>query len=317
MKLDPWQEEVMATEGSICLRSGRQVGKSTVIGLKAAVFALNNPKKLIMVISKTDRQASLLFSKILFNITQLDKTQIKRKKDRPTKHRISLKNGSVIHCLPVGDTGYGIMGFTIDLLIADEAAFIPEAVWNSIIPALAITRGSIWLLSTPFLKEGYYYNCFQDPTFTVFHQSSEDCPRKDQQFLDHKKKTISKAEYAQMYLGEFVDDIKRFFSQDLITSTCTLQPTDRNTTHEYFLGVDIARMGEDESTFQILDGTDRDHVIQNRCHITTKTLTTDTTDKIILLNKQWEFNKIGIDDGGMGVGVFDQLLRVDDTGERQ
>ena len=42
MKLDKWQEEVLATKGNICLRSGRQVGKSTVIGIKAAKYALEN-----------------------------------------------------------------------------------------------------------------------------------------------------------------------------------------------------------------------------------------------------------------------------------
>ena len=177
MILDKWQQEVIKTKGNMCLRSGRQVGKSTVIGLKSAKFALENANKLIMVISKTERQAGLLFSKILFNINQLSRISIKKGKDRPTKHKIVLKNGSTIHCLPAGDTGFGIMGFTIDLLIADEAAFIPEEVWNSIIPALAITRGSIWLLSTPYIKEGYYFECFSDPTFTAFHTSSEDCPR--------------------------------------------------------------------------------------------------------------------------------------------
>ncbi len=42
------------------------------------------------------------------------------------------------------------MGYTIDLLIADEAAWIKEEVWNSIAPALAVTDGIMWLLSTPF-----------------------------------------------------------------------------------------------------------------------------------------------------------------------
>ena len=192
--LDPWQIEVMKTKGNMVLRSGRQVGKSTVIGIKAARFAIENPNKLIMVISKTERQAGLLFAKILFNINDIDRKQISKGKDRPTKHLINLENGSKIHCLPAGDTGFGIMGFTIDLLIADEAAFIPEEVWNSVIPALAITRGSIWLLSTPFMKQGYYYQCFQDTSFTAFHTSSEDCPRKDEAFLQSKRENLTKAQ---------------------------------------------------------------------------------------------------------------------------
>ena len=310
IKLDSWQEEVLKTKGNMCLRSGRQVGKSTVIGVKAAQYALKNKNKLIMIISKTERQAGLLFSKVLFNLTQIDKTQIMKGKDRPTKHLINLKNGTKIYSLPAGDTGFGIMGFTIDLLIADEAAFIPEEVWNSIVPALAITKGEIWVLSTPFCKVGYYYECFNDPSFTCFHTSSEDCPRKDQAFLDRQKAILSKAQYAQMYLGEFVDEIKQFFSDEIIKESCVRERSDLISS-DMVLGVDVAGMGEDDSTFQILDFK-RDIIIQTESLITSQTRTTDTTNKIIELDKKYNFKKIFIDDGGMGIGVFDQLLLEDD-----
>lgn len=312
MELDPWQKEVLDTESNICLRSGRQVGKSTIIGLKAAMYALENPKKLIMVISKTERQAGLLFAKILGNIHIIDKIQIKKGKDRPTKHIIKLKNGSVIHCLPAGDTGFGIMGFTIDLLIADEAAFIPEEVWNSIVPALAVTRGSIWLLSTPFLSEGYYYNCFHDPAFTSFHQSAEDCPRKDQEFLDRQREKLTKAQYAQMYLGEFVTDFKRIFSEEWIAKVCILEEKTTPPKDEAVLGVDIAAMGDDESAFSGLVWKDN-KLKQFHFETTAKTETPDTEDKIKHLDKYYDFWKIGIDDGGIGAAVLSHLLRDDDV----
>ena len=141
MELDDWQQEVMKTKGNMVLRSGRQVGKSFIIAKKASEYAMNNKKKVIMVIAFTEKQANLLFTKILNNI---DKKVIA--KPNPTKHIINLKNGSVIHCYAAGDTGFGIMGFTIDLLIADECAWIKEEVWNSIAPALAVTNGTMWLL---------------------------------------------------------------------------------------------------------------------------------------------------------------------------
>ncbi len=311
MELDNWQKEVLATKGNIVLRSGRQVGKSTVIAIKTAKYALENSKKTVMIISKTERQAGLLFTKILLNIHNINKNAIKKGKDRPTKHIINLKNNSIIHCLPAGDTGYGIMGFTIDLLIADEAAFIPEEVWNSIIPALAITRGNVWLLSTPFVKEGYYYNCFSDPSFTSFHTSSEDCPRKDNAFLAHKKATLTKAQYAQMYLGQFRDEVRQFFSDELIREICILSGSKEvrplSSNRDYFLGVDVARMGEDESTFEIMERTDNNNLIHIENITTTKTLTTDTTNKIIELNEKYNFKKEYIDSGGLGIGVCDQL----------
>ena len=311
IKLDPWQEEVMKTKGNIVLRSGRQVGKSFVIGIKAAKYALENSNKLIMVISKTEKQALLLFTKILRNLSELGRAMIKKGKDRPTKSKIQLINGSVIHCLCAGDTGYGIMGFTIDLLIADEAAFIPEEVWNSIIPALAITRGSIWLLSTPFVKEGYYFECFEDPTFTAFHTSSEDCPRRDDVFLAHKKEHLTKSQYAQMYLGQFIDEARQFFSDEWIKEVCTgKRRKEFVKEHRYYYGCDVARKDRDEFVHGIGDKISRDFIEQIE-NITTKDVPIpENVRKIIELNEKYNFKLEYSDSGGMGITVCD-LLRED------
>lgn len=316
MKLDKWQEEVLATKGNIVLRSGRQVGKSTIIALKAAKYALEHPNKLIMIIAHVERQAFLIFTKILHNIHKIDKIQIKKGKDRPTKTKITLKNGSIIHSLPAGDTGYGIMGYTIDLLIADEAAFIAEMVWNSIIPAMAITRGNIWLLSTPFIKEGYYYDCFQDASFTAFHTSSEDCPRKDQAFLDHKKATLTKSQYSQMYLGEFVTEGRQFFPDDLIRRICIGKPVAPEPQAKYYLGCDVARMDRDEFSFEILKLSYRAKLIHVYSKTTKNVPIPESAREIIRLNTIYNFKKEYIDSGGMGITICD-LLREDSANKNK
>ena len=135
IKLDKWQEEILKTEGSILLCSGRQVGKSTIIARKASNYA-EQSKKSILIISATERQAEELFIKTLNYINPF---MLMKGKNKPTKHTIKLKNGSIIRCLPTGLAGIGIRGFTIDILIADEAAFIPEEVWLAVTPMLLTT----------------------------------------------------------------------------------------------------------------------------------------------------------------------------------
>ena len=313
LTLDPWQEEILQTEGNICLRSGRQVGKSTIISIKAAEYAVNNKKKTILIISATERQALLLFEKTAGYLFEEFKKLIKKGKDKPTKHTIKLKNGTVIHSLPTGMSGYGIRGYTVDLLIADEAAFIPENVWNAVTPMLAITRGKIILLSTPFGKGGYFYRCFQDKNFKSFHVSSEECPRKDIEFLKRERERMTKMQYAQEYLGEFVDELRQFFSDEIIKSCMNTERQNARKERDYYLGVDIARMGEDESTFEIIDATNKEMLTQVESLITKHTLTAETTKLIMTLNSNWDFKQIFIDDGGMGVGVFDQLLMEEAT----
>lgn len=311
IKLDPWQKQVLETKGNLCLRSGRQVGKSTIISIKAAEYAIKHPNKTILMIASVERQAYLLFDKTLNYIMQNYRNYVKRGKDRPTKHKIIMKNGSVIHCLPTGLTGYGIRGYTINLLIADEAAFIPEEVWTAVTPMLAVTKGKIILLSTPHGREGYFYRCFNDEDFETFHVSSEECPRRDDKFLAKEKERMTKLQYAQEYLGEFIDELRQFFPSELITACCTgkrQDPCARN----HYLGVDVARMGEDESTFEIIQKRD-DYLIHVENQITEKTLTTETINNIIQLEKQWNFRKIYIDDAGVGAGIFDQLLFEEST----
>ena len=317
-KLDPWQEQVMKTEGNMVLRSGRQVGKSTIIAKKAADFALSNPNKVVMVIAFTEKQANLLFTKILNNIVNYENMDNRKyiDKPKPTKHVINLLNDTEIYCYAAGDTGYGIMGYTIDLLIADEAAWIKESVFESIAPALAASNGIMWLLSTPFLSQGFYFDCFQDPAFTPFHQSSEDCPRISEEFLARMKERFTKSKYAQMYKGEFVDDAYRVFGDKWIDKVCCITPTDnydpKNPDNEA-IGIDVAGTGEDESTYEglVRKGETVKQFHHQVVEKSSEMWFTEMMINIRHLNKTYDC-KFGIDGDGLGSGVVSSAMSDDD-----
>ena len=313
LKLDEWQRKVLSQKGNICLRSGRQVGKSTVISIKAAEYAVNNKKKTVLVVAAVERQAYHLFEMTLNYLTDNYKSHIKMGKSRPTKSKIQLKNGSIIMCLPTGVSGLGIRGYTIDLLIADEAAFIPEEVWTAITPMLSVTRGDIILLSTPHGKEGFYYDCFQNEDYSSFHISSEECGRIDDKFLKREKERMTKVQYAQEYLGEFVDELMQFFSTDLIRSAMTLSSKQIINKGDRFLGVDVARMGGDETVLFSVRRVDRDRIEELEVDISKNTMLPETVRRIKNADTRFNFKKIYIDDGGLGVGVFDPLLEDDQT----
>tara|TARA_Y100000310_G_scaffold104180_1_gene102509 strand:- start:123 stop:1370 length:1248 start_codon:yes stop_codon:yes gene_type:complete len=313
LKLDEWQKKVLSQKGNICLRSGRQVGKSTVISIKAAEYAVNNKKKTVLVVAAVERQAYHLFEMTLNYLTDNYKSHIKMGKNRPTKSKIQLKNGSVIMCLPTGVSGLGIRGYTIDLLIADEAAFIPEEVWTAITPMLSVTKGDIILLSTPHGKEGFYYDCFQNEDYSSFHISSEECGRIDDKFLKREKERMTKVQYAQEYLGEFVDELMQFFSTDLIRSAMTLSSKLIVNKGDRFLGVDVARMGGDETVLFSVRRVDRDRIEELEVDISKNTMLPETVRRIKNADTRFNFKKIYIDDGGLGVGVFDPLLEDDQT----
>ena len=328
--LDKWQKEILAAEGNLCINSGRQVGKSQIIAIKAAEYIKCNPNKRVLIISITEDQANNMLQKIMLYLHANYNSEIELTgKFKPTKHRVQMKNGSWCVTKAVGQYGTGVLGMTVDVIIPDECAYLPEAIWASITPMLLTTGGWLWLLSTPNAKQGYFYEAYTNPDlgFQTFHVNSEEVAKQRAEpqrtmmleYLAREKGRMTKLQYAQQYLAQFLEDLGQFFPDKIIKKTQTLR-RDAGSSHnsgEFFLGVDVARMGGDETTFEILemvtqtDGKPKYYHRENIVH--RYTLTTETIDKVLKLEEQYNFKKIYIDDGGLGVAVFDQLLVHDST----
>ncbi len=317
--LDQWQIDVLKAEGNLCICSGRQVGKSQIIAIKVAEYIANNPNKKVLIISITEDQAISMLQKIVLYLRDNYKTQINMKgANKPTKHRITMKNGAQAVTKAVGQYGLGVLGMTVDVVVPDECAYLPEAIWQSITPMLLTTGGVMWLLSTPNAKEGYFYEAYTDPTmeFQTFHVNSEEVaearpePQRTwmKNHLAKEKARMTDLQYAQQYLAQFLEELRQLFPDELIKSLQTLQrPKPFNPSGEYFLGMDVARMGGDQITYEIFERRD-DKFYQVENLVYKYKLTTETVDKVLELDELYDFKRIYIDDGGLGVAVFDQLL---------
>ncbi len=340
---DTWQKQVLAHSGNVCIRAGRQVGKSVVIARKAAQFALQNDNTVTLVIAAAQRQSSYIFEKILNELQKVNEQLLKEAggfrenkgasrrsniiqqadferehglfESVATKTEINLKNGSRIYSLPVGKSGIYIKGLTIDLLIADEAAYIPEVAWIAVTPMVAVSQkkglGWIILLSTPFGKGGYFYNCSHDKDFLQIHKSSEDCPRISREFLRKERARLTKAEYAQEYLGEFVDDWNQFFSTDLIKKSMTFIgwnfEKEYSRDKSYYMGMDIAKYGEDETAICILEMDASGHCRIVRVDSMPNMKITESARMAERLDIQFRFKAVFVDNQGLGEGVLDLL----------
>jgi hypothetical protein len=314
LSLDPWQEEYIKESGNCFLLTGRQCGKSTAMSIKAGEVAANKSNQDILIVAFTEKQAYELFMKVQNYLERRYPHMICGGRDKPTKHEIRLKNNSVLRCHACGQTGSGLRGYTLTKLFVDEAAPMSREIFTSIIPALSVTGGTLDISSTPRGKEGFFYECSLRDDFKKFYISAEACPRHDPKFLDMEKKTKSNLEYAQEYLAVFLDELKRIFPDELLNKCCKLaRPDTILKKYNYYMGVDIARMGDDLSTFQILKKIDDNNIQQVESLSTSKQLITQTTDKIIELNKVFDFKAVGVDDGGAGAGVFDNLIREETT----
>lgn len=334
--LDDWQQEFLDTKGDKILCCGRQVGKSKVCSKDAGDWALNNKNKIVLMIAPTERQAFELFSKTLSYLTTYYNKEVSKGKDRPTKSKITLKNGTKIYCLPTGEYGVGIRGLTVGRLYVDEASRINDQIFTEVVgPMLLTTGGDTVLLSTPHGAIGEFYNCWINKdeaynSYTRFSVTTEkvvqDRPLNPTwteaqregalKVIEQARSRLSNKSYAQEYLGEFVEDLFRYFSDELIMKCCTKQRDEivskRNT---YYLGVDIARMGEDTTVYSILRRNENNLFIMVNMIVQRKKDTVYTLNRIYELNRIYNFKNIGIDagSGSLGVGIYDQLMDNDST----
>ncbi len=134
-----------------------------------------------------------------------------------SRTRIKFKNQSWIIALPCGVSGATLRGHTANLIILDEAAFIPEEVINNVVlPMLSTTDGSCWMLSTPYDREHVFYRTFNDPSWSVYHLPSSVNPLIKEEFLEEQRKLIGEINYKQEYEAQFVDDVNAYFPMTLI-----------------------------------------------------------------------------------------------------
>lgn len=319
--MDSWQNEILEVNGNIILMCGRQVGKSEIIAKKIADYLLNNPKKHIMIVSGVERQASGLYNKTLRYIEQSYPKELKKGKDKPLRTVFKLKNGSILRTEPVGLDGSGARQHTLNGVIFEEMQLIPEDAFGAITPMLLTTGGFIWMLGTAWATEGYVYDRLKDPDFFVKRVNSEEVAelRPEPQrtimlkHLEKERERLGEAMYGQEYLAIPSEKIRQIFPDKLIKACMTLKRRDRiRQENRHVCGIDPAGLGEDEGAITILD-TERDTAEQVEFIVTEKLMTTQTTDKVILLDEKYDFKKIYVDDGGVGFGVFSELMNDDRT----
>jgi hypothetical protein len=336
MKYDKWQEEIINDKSKyILVCKGRQIGGTTTFA-KKAVDRMMEKKTSILVGSITEEQAKLVILMVNDILMKEHKDYIAKGKNKPTLDKITLRNGSVIRSRPVGTMGDAFRGFTADINWFNEASKWPELAFVAIMPTLMTTGGDIWMDSTPYGKyiygttrKTFFFKCFEnlDGRWKIYYKTSPQAiiereinedwtiERRNAslKFLEDQEATLSSLEFAQEYLGQFMDEVNQWFPDDLIIECMTAQrPNTIDKDEQYFLGVDVARMGEDESSFEILK-VDGENLIQVENQITTKTLLSQTKDHIVGLHQLYDFSTILIDDEGIGVGVLDYLVQDEDT----
>jgi len=330
--LDEWQKRVMEYKGDFLLCTGRRVGKTYIMARKAVDRMIKVPKTKILMFSLTEEQAMLIMVMAKTYLLETAPKTLVKKQTQTNKKTLTLKNGSVMKVRPAGDTGDSGRGFEADVTIVDEAARMGKFFWIAVLPIILMTAGEMWLGSTPFGKQGYFWERFneshnlkdKDARYKVFYTTTEkvidervgwtkEHKERVKQILAADKKTMSKLEFGQEYQGLFMEDIMKAFNEKDIRRAMQLEPKGAVIGNNYFLGVDVARYGKDEGTYETIEEING-MLFHRDNQITTMQSIPETFRFIKQLDKAYDFYKIFIDgEGGIGIGVSDMLLDNDDT----
>ncbi|MCS7127621.1 MAG: phage terminase large subunit, partial [Thaumarchaeota archaeon] len=212
-----YQEQVLRDDSKrIIICAGRQVGKSTIIAIKALHFALSNPRTTTLIVSATLRQSMLMFDKIVDFIES--SPLVKKSVTYRSRTRVRFSNGSWIIALPCGRNGATLRGYTAHLVIFDEAAFMPEEViTNVVLPMLATTGGGCWMLSSPSTTNHVFYKLWATAEgWSKYHFPSSINPLITKEFLAEQRELIGEQQYRIEYEAEFVDEGSAYFPMELL-----------------------------------------------------------------------------------------------------
>ncbi len=210
---DPWQQDILRSDArQTIMLVTRQGGKSTVSSIRALHCAEYEPGSLVLLLAPSYRQSKELFRKVKDAYGALPNPS-------PLASESALEmefdNGSRIVALPGKEET--IRGFSgVALLIVDEAARVPDALYQSVRPMLAVSGGRIVLLSTPFGKRGFFHHEWTEGG-QGWHRTKVtafDCPRISREWLEQERATIGDWWFRQEYLCEFVESVDSVFAYE-------------------------------------------------------------------------------------------------------
>jgi len=252
----------------ICVRAARRFGKSFVFATYAAWAAVTNPNHRVVCVAKTQRQSAEMFNTIYRLISS---SVISNSITRSTLTRIELSNGSIIESLP-GSSYESLRGLTINLILVDESAYVPEDLFIVLYPTLLTTQGTIVLISTPGVAAGEFYRaCQPDSEYVNFHMTHDDAVFADgthlvpPEELEREKIRCGGEESPQWireYLAEFTQAEGAWFNKYAIDDAFSFDPEQLEFAipgRKYAMAADLAKE-QDYTVIIVIDYTDPTYV---------------------------------------------------------
>lgn len=206
-----WQGPYLDERRNAVVLKGRQIGASTSAGVLGIRTARAWPGSTVGIVSPSQNQSKEVKERAKGGLIRIGEPLLK---DNETL--IQLRNRSRILSLP--GSAKSVRGWTFDLLVIDEAAFLDEETFLAARATVA-TGGRTIVQSTPAGPFGPFYDLFQEAVpvedsftedgvpipfeFVSFRVRSDEVPTISPEFLARERATLSAEQFAQEYEATF------------------------------------------------------------------------------------------------------------------
>jgi Terminase large subunit, T4likevirus-type, N-terminal len=197
---DAKQAEVLNGDARrVLLNCCRQWGKSTTAAMLAARRVMEREKTLVVCVSPTLRQTAEFVLKVKGVLVDAGV------RVRGGRLELVAENGARVLGVPGQDAR--VRGYSApSLVIVDEAAKVEENAYRALRPMLAVGRGDLVMMSTPYGQRGFFWKEWsgRGGEWRRVEVRATDCPRIPAEFLEEEKKVQGEEWFAQEYLCSFV-----------------------------------------------------------------------------------------------------------------
>lgn len=276
----------------------------------------NTKQFTILIIAPTKDQSAIMFSNIRSLIVENDFLNQYVVKNTQTEIWFrSLDNTMLTKIITraTGEKGTSTRGYSPNIIIIDEVAFIKESIIEALLPSGFATHARIWIMSTPFGTNNWYYKQYEDSRphnpegmWKEFYAKSTDNPMsKGNPLFQAYLKGLSTDSYRQEVEAEFLDIGNALIPRSLLMEAIS----DRQPRGfvRYYLGVDVARTGKDETVFTLIGVDENDDVYVIDTYAEGQSNLVDIVDRIgSYVNDQLRpIETVYVDETGIGGGVID------------
>ena len=210
---DDWQMEVLRTDPVtneddqfVTVLAPRQTGKSTTIG--ALAYDDVTRGKTCLLAAPSQRQSQELLRRI---VVFLQADPVPPKLIRSSLSEIETSGGGRVISIPATDQA---RGFTADTIVLDEAAWLDDTAISALLP-MRKTDGRVLMMSTPYGREGFFYDIWSAAKTRRIFARSVDIPRLREK-VAYDRRFMSEIRFRAEHLCEFLGSGLPLISLDVL-----------------------------------------------------------------------------------------------------